>query len=99
MGSMFGLPNQLLLFVTAAGIATMVVLGYLMWWKRRPTRGPRRLGGTPPARGALRRAPWWGVASVLVVAAALGLFLPLLGASLAAFVIVDTLLGLRPAHR
>ncbi|PPI09989.1 peptidase [Rathayibacter sp. AY1D2] len=98
MGSMFGLPNQLLLFVTAAGIATMVVLGYLMWWKRRPTRAPR-LGGTPPARGALRRAPWWGVASVLVVAAALGLFLPLLGASLAAFVIVDTLLGLRPAHR
>ncbi|PPI00426.1 peptidase [Rathayibacter sp. AY1B7] len=99
MGSMFGLPNQLLLFVTAAGIATMVVLGYLMWWKRRPTRGPRRLVGTPPARGALRRAPWWGVASVLVVAAAVGLFLPLLGASLAAFVIIDTLLGLRPANR
>ncbi|PPF31874.1 peptidase [Rathayibacter tritici] len=94
MGSMFGLPNQLLLFVTAAGIATMVVLGYLMWWKRRPTGDPRRPVGSAPARGALQRAPWWGVAAVLAVALAVGLFLPLAGASLAAFVVIDVITGL-----
>ncbi|MCJ0701446.1 PepSY domain-containing protein [Frigoribacterium faeni] len=86
MGSMFGLANQLLLAVTALGIAAMVVFGYLMWWKRRPTRGARV--GAAPA-GALTRAPWWGVALVLAVGGVLALFLPLLGVSLVVFVVGD----------
>ena len=94
MGSMFGLPNQIVLFLVAAGIATMVVLGYLMWWKRRPTREPRQLAGTPPRPGALRRAPWWGVAGVIVVAVLIGLLLPMVGYTLAGFVVLDTVLGL-----
>lgn len=60
MGSMFGLPNQILLFLIASAIATMVVLGYVMWWKRRPTKNPTRRMGKTPARGGLTRAPWWG---------------------------------------
>ncbi|MFD2024567.1 PepSY-associated TM helix domain-containing protein [Promicromonospora aerolata] len=95
MGSLFGLPNQLVLFLLASGIASMVVLGYLMWWKRRPTREPRPLAGTPPQRGVLRGTPWWGVAAVLGVAVAVGWWLPLVGWTLAGFVLVDTLLGLR----
>ncbi|KQQ51371.1 PepSY domain-containing protein [Plantibacter sp. Leaf314] len=97
MGSMFGLPNQLLLFALASGIIAMVVWGYVMWWQRRPTREPGRIVGRTPARGALRRAPWWGIVAVLVVAAGIGTLLPLLGISLAAFVVVDVLIGLR--HR
>lgn len=94
MGSLFGLPNQLFLFLLASGIATMVVLGYLMWWKRRPTREPRPLAGTPPRRGVLRGAPWWGVGAVLAVAALIGCWLPLVGWTLAGFVVVDVLVGL-----
>ncbi len=43
----------------------------------------------------LGRAPWWGIAAVLVVAIAIGLFLPLVGYTLAAFVVIDVLLGWR----
>ncbi|WP_193106283.1 PepSY domain-containing protein [Brachybacterium sp. FME24] len=92
MGSMFGLVNQLVLFVIASTLVAMIVWGYLMWWQRRPTgggRGPAR----PPRRGALHRAPWWGVALVLLAAAGVGLMLPLMGVSLAAFVVVDTVVG------
>lgn len=95
MGSMFGLPNQLLLFGLAAGIVAMTVWGYVMWWQRRPTRDPGRLVGRTPARGAVRRAPWWGIVAVLVVAAGIGTLLPLLGFSLAGFVVIDVLLELR----
>lgn len=99
MGSMFGLANQLVLFVAALAIAAMVVWGYRMWWQRRPTRDPRRRVGRPPARGALRRAPWWGTALALVVAAAIGVFLPLMGITLAAFLAVDLAVGWWRARR
>jgi uncharacterized iron-regulated membrane protein len=95
MGSLFGLANQVALFLLACGIAAMVVLGYLMWWRRRPTREPRALAGRPPRRGALRRAPWWGIAAVVAAAVLVGWWLPLVGYPLAGFVIVDALIGLR----
>jgi len=98
MGSMFGLVNQLVLFVAGSAIAAMVVWGYVMWWQRRPRRGTRRVGRRPE-RGVLRRAPWWAVVVALVGAAALGTFLPLVGLSLVAFLVVDALVGLRGASR
>ncbi|GAA4708474.1 putative iron-regulated membrane protein [Promicromonospora umidemergens] len=99
MGLLFGLANQLVLFVLALGIGSMVVLGYLMWWKRRPTREPQGLGGPPPARGALRGAPWWGVVAVAAGAVAVGWFLPLVGYTLVAFLVVDLLAGMARARR
>ncbi|WP_235929120.1 PepSY-associated TM helix domain-containing protein [Marisediminicola senii] len=93
MGSMFGLPNQILLFVTALGIAAMVIWGYAMWWMRRPTRRPARLVGRPAPSGALSRAPWWGVAAVVLVAIGIGAFLPLMGVSLLGFVLVDAVVA------
>jgi len=99
MGTMFGLANQIVLFLVAAGIATMVVLGYVMWWKRRPTREPRGLVGSAPRRGALRGAPWWGVATVFAIAAIIGWWLPLVGWTLAGFVVVDVILGVVQARR
>lgn len=91
MGTMFGLANQLVLLALALGIAAVVVLGYAMCWRRRPTRGL----AAAPARGVLGSAPWWGIAAVLLVAVAVGLFLPLVGYTLAAFVMIDVLLGWR----
>ncbi|WP_129788118.1 PepSY-associated TM helix domain-containing protein [Promicromonospora panici] len=98
MGVMFGLTNQLVLFVLALGIGSMVVLGYTMWWRRRPTREPRGRGGPPPARGALRGAPWWGLGIVAVVAVGVGLFLPLVGYTSLGFLVLDTVIGLRAAR-
>lgn len=89
MGSMFGLANQLVLLALALGIATLVVLGYAMWWRRRPTRG----FAAAPARGVLRGAPWWGIVVVFAGAVGLGLLLPFVGYTLAAFVVLDLILG------
>jgi len=94
MGTMFGLANQLVLLATALGLAAMVSWGYLMWWKRRPTRGTARMG-TPAPAGALARAPWWGVLAVIAGALLLGLLLPLVGISLLVFIVIDALLALR----
>jgi uncharacterized iron-regulated membrane protein len=94
MGSMFGLPNQIALFVLASGIAAMVVWGYLMWWRRRPTRAGRG-PADPPARGVLAAVPWWGRVAAFAVAAAVGVLLPLMGITLAAFLLADLLLGWR----
>lgn len=99
MGVLFGLANQVLLVGLALGIGSMVVLGYLMWWKRRPTREPRGLAGPPPARGALRGAPWWGLGAAAVIAVAVGWFLPLVGYTLLGFLVLDTVIGLWRARR
>lgn len=96
MGTMWGLPNQILLFGTALGIAAMVVFGYAMWWKRLPA-GSRF--GRAPAAGALARAPWWGTAAVIVVAVEISLVLPTFGVSLLAFVVVDALMVTYHARR
>ena len=99
MGTLFGLANQVVLFALAIGIASMVVWGYVMWWQRRPRRGPVTRFGSAPPRGALVEAPCWGVAAVVLVAIGIGVFLPLVGISLVAFVVIDVLLELRARRR
>jgi uncharacterized iron-regulated membrane protein len=91
MGVM-GLWNQLLLLAVALSIAALVILGYAMWFMRRPARGTA-MAGSPPARGVLRGAPWWGVAAVVAGAVLIGLWLPLVGVTLVAFLLIDTAIG------
>ncbi|THV28428.1 Dyp-type peroxidase [Glycomyces paridis] len=91
MGVLFGLANQLVLAAAMAALVCVIVWGYRMWWQRRPQG---RLLGRPYPRGSLRDLPWPAVAAVVLVAAGLGWFFPLLGISLAAFVAVDVLAGL-----
>ncbi|GAA1153770.1 putative iron-regulated membrane protein [Kitasatospora gansuensis] len=91
MGVAFGLANELALIALAAGLIAMTLLGYRMWWHRRP--GPRAFGRPYPA-GAWRQSPR-AAAALALAAIAVGWFLPLLGISLAAFLAVDLLLGLR----
>ncbi|RZK96138.1 MAG: PepSY domain-containing protein [Rhodococcus sp. (in: high G+C Gram-positive bacteria)] len=93
MGLLFGLLNQLVLAALAVALLAVIVRGYLLWWRRRPTRGTRRPMGRPPVRGASRRihpaTAVVGVAGVVLV----GWFVPLLGLSLLAFLLVDVAVG------
>lgn len=98
MGVMFGIANQIVLLVVALGLAGMVVVGYLMWWKRRPSHASGLVAGRPPRR-ALRSAPWWGTGAVAVTSIVVGLWLPLVGWTLLAFLVVDTIVGMRERGR
>lgn len=93
MGLLFGLPNQLVLLAVAAGLAAMVIWGYVMWWKRRPTRGSTWAVGRPAPRGAFVRGHWAGVLATITVMVLLGLAFPLLGWSLLGFILLDTAIG------
>ncbi|BBE21343.1 hypothetical protein MN0502_02260 [Arthrobacter sp. MN05-02] len=98
MGVLFGLVNQLVLAVIAIGLAAIIVWGYLMWIKRRPTRttdGTRARAGRPPARGVLDAVPLWIIPIGAVVTFLVGFFAPLLGISLLVFLAVDALIGHR----
>ncbi|UZG55327.1 PepSY-associated TM helix domain-containing protein [Rhodococcus opacus] len=93
MGLLFGLLNQLVLAALAVALLAVIVRGYLLWWRRRPTRGTTRAVGRPPVRGTWRRihpaAAVAGAACVVLV----GWFVPLLGVSLLAFLLVDVAVG------
>ncbi|PAY22905.1 peptidase [Dietzia natronolimnaea] len=95
MGFLFGLANQLLLAAVAAAAIVVTLRGYSLWWTRRPTR--TRGLARPPVRGAaielLRRRPLATLVGAIVVAA-IGWAVPLLGISLAAFLVLDALVGL-----
>jgi uncharacterized iron-regulated membrane protein len=95
MGMLFGWPNQLLLLAIGLGLVALVLLGYRMWWQRRPVRGSAFTFGRPVARGQWRKASTPQVVTLLVVAGVVGWFVPLLGLSLAVFLAVDVLLGVR----
>ncbi|GAA4187934.1 PepSY-associated TM helix domain-containing protein [Streptosporangium oxazolinicum] len=95
MGVLFGLVNQILLAVLALALISVIVWGYRMWWLRRPTRG----FGTPYERGGLRRLPLAVVLPLAAVVIAVGVFLPLLGISLLAFLVVDVVLARVAASR
>jgi len=96
MGVLFGLPNQLLLAAFGLGLCTMIVLGYRMWWQRRPKQSE-----TSPAQTlaeAWLPLPGYIKATSLLIALALGYALPVMGASLLLFVLFD-ILRWRDDHR
>lgn len=92
MGLLFGVLNQLLLVVLAVALLTVIIRGYLMWWRRRPIRGGTVVGRAP-RRGALSSLSPTAAVVVVAVAIGIGWFVPLLGCSLAAFLVVDTAVG------
>lgn len=93
MGTLFGVANQLALLALAVALASVIVRGYMMWWKRRPTKASGLTAGRPPLRGGIRRISPMSVAALVVVAVAVGWFVPLLGLSLVAFLAVDVVVG------
>ncbi|WP_407295933.1 PepSY-associated TM helix domain-containing protein [Stutzerimonas zhaodongensis] len=88
MGSLFGLANQLLLAITALGLAAMVVIGYLMWWRRRGQRRAGRQGIVAVLLELSPRARW----AVAAAALTFGYCLPVLGGSLLLFLLMELLL-------
>ncbi len=96
MGWQFGLINQIGLVAFAALLTSVIVRGYLMWWQRRPRGGGL---APPPARGTWRRIePSQAIPAVLAVVF-VGWFLPVLGVSLLAFVVLDLAIGVAKRGR
>lgn len=93
MGLLFGLANQIALALLAISLITMIVLGYRMWWLRRPTRSVGGSFGRAPARGAWRRLPGRVLAPAALFIAVLGYYLPLLGLPLLVFLATDLAVG------
>jgi uncharacterized iron-regulated membrane protein len=96
VGVLFGWVNQLVLVAFGLGLITLIVLGYRMWWSRRPTQGR---GGWSVPRGRLRRAGRPVAFAAVGLAVAIGWFAPLFGVSLLGFLVVDAVLGRRRARR
>jgi uncharacterized iron-regulated membrane protein len=88
MGYLFGVANQVVLAALALGLACVVVWGSVLWLRRGPGRRP----GQVPAGGVLRTLPGRLLVVVGVVTVAVGVVLPLLGATLVAFLLLETLL-------
>jgi uncharacterized iron-regulated membrane protein len=90
MGVLFGPVNQILLAAVALGLLCLIVWGYRMWWQRRPTAPGRTARfAAPPAPGTWRRLPKPLLALAVVAVVALGWALPVLGVSLALFLLLD----------
>jgi uncharacterized iron-regulated membrane protein len=97
MGLLFGVANQVILAVLALGIICLVIWGYRMWWLRRPTRG-----SAMPGPATTRRPSAGAVLVVGLVAVVLGIFVPVLGISLLAFLLADAMWThhrSRPGHQ
>ncbi|MFI1463541.1 PepSY-associated TM helix domain-containing protein [Nocardia carnea] len=90
MGVLFGLANQIVLALLVIGLITVIVRGYRMWWKRRPTRGG---WPTAPRRGVLTGLRPVEAVIAVAVLAAVGWMAPLFGATLGLFVLGDVVAG------
>ncbi|WP_455361877.1 PepSY-associated TM helix domain-containing protein [Streptomyces sp. SYSU K21746] len=99
MGVFLGMANQLALAVLMIALIMLIVWGYRMWWLRRPTKERRLSVGRPMPRGAWRRVPLPVLLPLVAATALTGWFIPLLGISLLAFLVLDVLLGLATRGR
>lgn len=102
MGVLFGLPNQLFVAACALGLCVMIVLGYRMWWARRPRRPLSRSRSPQRVWTELARPPPVARLFLVLVAIVLGWFTPVMGVSLVVFLAVDAWLIFqagRPRHQ
>ncbi|MGK9174669.1 PepSY domain-containing protein [Yokenella regensburgei] len=89
MGVLFGLANQLLLITFGAALCVAIILGYRLWWLRRPE-------GATVSPGETLSQCWLNLAlpgRILTVglALALGVALPVMGVSLVLLLLMDYL--------
>ncbi|MGK6312085.1 PepSY-associated TM helix domain-containing protein [Neorhizobium sp. DT-125] len=85
MGILFGVANQIVMAALGVALMAMIVYGYAIWWSRRPAPG-----GSP--KTLIRAFSYLTLRSkliIIVLAAGFGVVLPLMGASLIVFVLID----------
>ncbi|MFD3328889.1 PepSY-associated TM helix domain-containing protein [Streptomyces sp. NPDC058701] len=99
MGMTFGLANQLALAALAVAVMFLVFWGYRMWWLRRPTKHRALSVGHAQPRGAWRKLPVTVLLPLAAVTAVVGWFVPMLGISLVAFLVLDAVLGFAAGRR
>lgn len=90
MGILFGLWNQVILAIFGIGLCVMIVWGYRLWWLRRAQNGE----GVHPAVTLLqtwKSMPLSLQCPVFLVTAGLAISLPVMGASLVIFLLIDVL--------
>lgn len=83
MGEYFGLANQLICAAISLALLGMAITGFVMWWKRRPAKAlgaPKRVQQPPPS---IKR--WKGYLAIM------GILFPLMGVSMLAVWLGDTL--------
>lgn len=81
-GTQFGLINQLISLVICLGIIFVVVSGFYLWWKRKPTHS---LGA--PKAISIKKMKFF-----LLLMIALGILFPLVGLSLIIVFLIDWLI-------
>lgn len=87
MGILFGLANQLVLIGFGVALCVLIVWGYRLWWMRRPARSSAN-----PVQTLCQcwlDLPLSGRVMSLVVSGLLAVAMPVLGASLLVFVLID----------
>ncbi len=87
MGGLFGLANQLLLAFLGVGLCSLIVLGYRLWWLRRPAAASGNPLATLCGAWLTMNGPQKTLA--LVIAVLLGIALPVMGISLLLLIVVD----------
>lgn len=97
MGVLFGLANQLVLALFGAGLCLMVVLGYRMWWLRRPALKQQANPADTLIYG-WRKLNLSGRFLLSVLVIALAFSLPLMGISLLLFLLIDFVRWKRSAN-
>ncbi|MFT4128407.1 MAG: PepSY-associated TM helix domain-containing protein [Gordonia sp. (in: high G+C Gram-positive bacteria)] len=91
MGLLFGLLNQIVLALLALGLISVIVRGYLLWWRRRPSG--RALPGAPP-RGTLAALRPGEAVGLIAVIVGVGWFVPWFGLTLGLFTVIDAARGI-----
>lgn len=90
MGTLFGIANQVILGLLAAGIIALIIRGYLMWWQRRPRTGDSlTLAAAPPRAersGAMTAGTWILIGSLV----AYSVIAPVFGITCLAFVVISS---------
>ncbi len=91
MGLLFGLANQIALAALALALVSVVIRGATSCGGAdAPTRGSDWAVGRVPARGGIRNlSPPVGLVALVAITALVGWFVPLLGISLLAFLLID----------
>ena len=89
MGILFGLVNQLLLIAFGTALCVLILWGYRMWWMRRPANSA--VNPVQTLCQSWLALSGWGRGVTVMISVLLGLALPVMGVSLAIFIVIDWL--------